>query len=152
MPTSGLRELARVKMVEMLADLGLVAHPDKTELVDFTRTGERLVTKKPLNYLGFTFDGLFKRIRPASIARFYKRMKAGVGRAKALRFRASIRAKEWKPFRKREIYIRYSYIGHRNFISYALRAAKIMNEPGIKRQVKAHWRKLQILITQPPTQ
>lgn len=145
-PTAEVRDQARVKMVAMLTDLGLVAHPDKTELVDFTKEGDRLVTKKPLNYLGFTFDGLFKRIRPASIARFYKRMRAGVSRAKALRFKASRRAKEWKSLRKREIYVRYSYIGRRNFISYALRAAEIMNDSGIKKQVKAHWRKLKTLL------
>jgi hypothetical protein len=115
--------------------------------VDFERRGERLVASKPLNYLGFTFDGLFKRIRPASIARFYKNMRRGVARAKALRFHSSRAAGEPKPLRRRRLYVLYSYIGRRNFLTYAFRAAKIMNDPGIKKQVKAHWRKLQDLLS-----
>ena len=148
MPTAEMRQSAWELMQRMLTDLGLLAHPDKTEMVDFRRSGDRLVTEKPLNYLGFTFDGKFKRIRPGSIARFYKKMRAGVGRAKALRFRASKNADQWKPLRRRQLYLRYSYVGRRNFIAYALRAAKIMNDPGIKKQVKAHWKRLQQLLTQ----
>jgi hypothetical protein len=34
------------------------------------------------------------------------------------------------------------WIGRHNFISYALRAAKKMNEPAIRKQVKQHWKKL----------
>lgn len=43
---------------------------------------------------------------------------------------------------KKHIYYRFSYLGKRNYITYALRAARIMNEPAIKKQVKPHWARL----------
>ena len=43
---------------------------------------------------------------------------------------------------KKYIYRRFSYIGKRNYISYALRAASIMKEPSIKQQIKPHWLKI----------
>lgn len=145
-PAAAQRDAALRLMRSLLETLGLVAHPEKTELLDFKRSGNRLTTERALNYLGFTFDGENKRIRPASIARYYKKMRSGVGRIKALRYRASKKAGKWLPLRLRRIYLAYSYIGSRNFISYALRAAKIMKDDGIKKQVKRHWKKLQALI------
>ena len=43
---------------------------------------------------------------------------------------------------KKHIYRRFSFIGSRNYISYALRAARIMNEPAIRNQIKPHWKKV----------
>jgi hypothetical protein len=37
----------------------------------------------------------------------------------------------------------------RNFLSYAFDAARIMNDPGIKKQVKVHWNRLQEEIEKP---
>jgi len=127
-------------------------HPEKTEQVDFVRQGDRLTTPKPLNYLGFTFDGQHKRIRPASIARYYKKLRRGVGRAKAIRYRADRRAgyKARTPLRTRKLHLLYSYIGRHNFTSYVFKAARIMGDPGIKKQIKPHWKKLQNLIGNMP--
>lgn len=47
---------------------------------------------------------------------------------------------------KKHIYRRFSFIGKRNYISYAIRAASIMNEPAIKQQIKPHWSKIQMHI------
>jgi hypothetical protein len=47
-----------------------------------------------------------------------------------------------QPLKRRKLNIRYSYVGRHNFISYAIRAAKKMNEPAIRQQVKQHWKKL----------
>jgi len=44
---------------------------------------------------------------------------------------------------KKHIYRRFSYMGKRNYVSYALLAAKIMNEPHINKQIKSHWQRLQ---------
>ena len=147
-PTPEIRVKLLTLMTALVRDLGLEAHPDKTEAIDFGQTGGRLVASKPLNYLGFTFDGENKRIKPASVARFYMKMRRGVGRTKAIRFRACKKAGVWTPIKRRKLHILYSYLGRHNFLSYAFDAAKIMNDPGIKRQVKAHWHKLQTLITQ----
>lgn len=146
--TVGQRDQVLAMMRASLEDLGLEAHGDKTELIDFVRSGRRLTTDHPLNYLGFTFDGVHKRIRSGSVARYYKKMRLGVGRARAIRYRVNTRDgnRPWTPLKLRQLYVRYSYLGRRNFVSYALRASRIMNDPGIKRQVKPHWRKLQALI------
>jgi hypothetical protein len=47
-----------------------------------------------------------------------------------------------QPLKRRKLNIRYSYIGRHNFISYAIRAAKKMKEPAIRKQIKPHWKKL----------
>ena len=147
-PTPEIRVKVQVLMMALVTDLGLKAHPEKTEAIDFARVDGRLVASKTLNYLGFTFDGENKRIKPASIARFYMKMRRGVGRTKAIRFRACKKTGVWTPIKRRKLHILYSYLGRHNFLSYAFDAAKIMNDPGIKRQVKAHWLKLQALINQ----
>ena len=151
LPTAELRDQAQILIGEQLAGLKLgEMHPEKTEQVDFVRQGDRLTTPKPLNYLGFTFDGQHKRIRPASIARYYKKMRLGVGRAKAIRYRADRRAgyKARTPLRTRKLRLLYSYVGRHNFTSYVFKAARIMGDPGIKKQIKPHWKKLQTLIEQ----
>jgi hypothetical protein len=144
-PTAEVRAQVLSKMRALLTDLGLVAHPEKTEAIDFAKKGSLLADSKVLNYLGFTFDGVNKRIRPASVARYYKKMRSGVGRAKAIRFRADKMAGVQPPSRlkRRRLHILYSYIGRHNFLSYAFDAARIMKDTGIKAQVKAHWKRLQ---------
>jgi len=153
LPTAEHRDDVLKTIRQELQQLGLEAHPEKTELIDFTGRGELLAASKPLNYLGFTFDGQNKRIRPASIARYYKKMRLGVARAKAIRYRANQRAgnQAWTPLRRRKLHLLYSYLGRHNFTAYVFKAAKIMNDPGIKKQIKPHWKKLQRLIgTMPP--
>lgn len=147
-PTADQREAIDTFMQNQISAMSLTVHPDKSEKVEFIRRGDRLTTvgQKPLSYLGFTFDGKNKRIRSASIARFYKKMRSGVKRAKALQYQAYKKSGIWQPLRKRRLYQLYSYIGRRNFLSYAFDAAKIMKDDGIKRQVKAHWRRLQEFI------
>ena len=144
-PTPDARLALLTLLMKLVTDLGLEAHPDKTEAIDFVRAGSRVVASKTLSYLGFTFDGENKRIKPASIARFYMKMRRGVGRAQAIRYRACQKSGVWTPHRTRKLNILYSYLGRHNFLSYAFDAAHVMNDPGIKHQVKAHWKKLQSL-------
>ena len=40
---------------------------------------------------------------------------------------------------KKKLYKRYSYNGNRNYISYALRSANIMESSKIKKQIKPIW-------------
>lgn len=93
--------------------------------------------KKPLQYLGFIFDGHRILLRSPSLARYFRKMKSGV---KA----ATQQARRSRKLRldKQLLYGRYSHFGRRNFISYALRASNEMNSPHIKRQVSRHWNKL----------
>lgn len=158
MPTVELRDQVRQLIEAGLRGLRLEFNPGKTEQVDFPPA--RPITGKPLQYLGFTFDGRYKRIRPASVARFYRRMLKAVLRAKLNHCRANRAATLTppSPLKKKKIYRMYSYLGKklgktreekRNFLSYAFDAARIMNDPGIKKQVKSHWKRLQEEIARP---
>ncbi len=124
----------------------LPLHPDKTEERTFIVTEEGLSANKPLQYLGFLFDGKRIVLRSASLARYSDRMKRGVRLAKAtMRSRNTLRIARGETPRdlyKRKLYKRYSYLGRRNFVSYALRAADVLGAKGIRRQVKPLWKRL----------
>lgn len=127
--------------------LNLTINPEKTEIRHFWPDGGLQKCDKPLQYLGFTFDGQRKLIRSAALARFSGRMKSGVrlakkSRAKIERLNES-QGRPTKALFKRKLYERYSYIGRRNFITYGHRAADLMRSESIKRQLKPLWGRLQ---------
>jgi hypothetical protein len=150
-PNDDLRNEAERLVTEWLQRLRLQFNSAKTERVSFGSL--RPIPGRPLQYLGFTFDGKHRRLRPSSVARFYHKMHRGVRRAVRHREVAdeSSGAETPTPLKKKLLYRRYSYLGmklgktkdeRRNFLSYAYRAAEIMGDPGIKKQVKNHWRRL----------
>jgi RNA-directed DNA polymerase len=59
-------------------------------------------------------------------------------RAKAIRGRSDLQRgltfTTW--LKRKKLYRLYSYLGRRNLLSYAFEAARIMNDIGIKKQVK----------------
>jgi RNA-directed DNA polymerase len=134
-------------VMETIAGLKLTINAEKTKRHTFhVSNGQLSVTAEPLQYLGFLFDGRRVLIRTASIARFYRKLRAGV------RFAALTKAKHDKlaakrgsingPLKTRKLNLRYSYVGRHNFVSYALRAARKMDEESLKSQIKPHWKKL----------
>jgi len=136
-----------LELTRQLTDLyKLPLHPKKTEERVFTRTANGLTADKALQYLGFMFDGERIILRSASLARYSDRMRRGVRLARAtMRSRNNLRIERGEapiPLRKRKLYKRYSYLGRRNFVSYALRAADILGTNSIKRQVKPLWKRL----------
>jgi len=148
LPTAELRKQGEELILQLCSDLKLPINLDKTERIDFEFRDGKLTTPKPLQYLGFTFDGRNKRVRPASVARYYKKMRKGVARTKAIRFRAD-REKgliftTW--LRRKKLFIQYTYLGRHNFPAYVFEAARIMNEPRMKRQIKPHMQRLKTLI------
>ncbi|WP_169817494.1 reverse transcriptase domain-containing protein [Algoriphagus vanfongensis] len=104
---------------------------------------------KNLQYLGFEFNGKSIYVRPGSLSRYFRKMKARV--AKSISMAYSENAKSDIIF-KQQIYSRYSHLGKKNFLSYVKNASKRyysnsagekkdgMNSPSIKRQVAAHMR------------
>lgn len=137
-----------IKVREILDELKLEAHPDKTETVRFRTKGKFIYSEpKPLQYLGFTFDGVRILIRSASIAKFTERMKRGVALAKATkRKRDKYREAnniDKRPLFKSKIYERYSHLGKRNFIRYGLRASKSLKSRHIRKQLNSLWLKLE---------
>ena len=124
-----------VAVVEkMLADFGLAMSVEKTETADFS--GGRLISAKPIQYLGFTFDGHRTLIRSSSIDAYLRKMRRGI-HAKLV----AAKSKEVPSFQvyEREMRSRYTHAGkRRNFIRYAHKAAEIMGSREIKQQVKNH--------------
>lgn len=129
-----------------IAEVKLAIQEEKTKRHHFELLGGRLCTREALQYLGFLFDGERVLLRTASVARYYRKMRAGVRLAALTKARhdrlRALKGDKPTPLRRKKLNRRYSYMGRQNFISYALRAAKEMGEKAIRKQVKPHWRKL----------
>ena len=119
----------------------------KTERRTFSLATGVLQADKPLQYLGFLFDGQRVLLRSASLARFSERMRKGTALAKAtMESRNALRSsrrEEARPLFKKKLYRMYSCVGRRNFLSYGYRAADIMKSNHIKRQLRPLWKRLQ---------
>ena len=112
---------------------------------------------RPLTYLGFDFDGKKIRIKQKSISSYYRKTKRIIRRAaffakKTKEMEAKKKLKNKDPWIYRsKIYRLKTHLGAKkksidnkifwgNYLSYVYNASKIMNEPGIKKQLKNHWR------------
>lgn len=122
-------------------------NPGKTEIRDFTSTPCKIISNKPLQYLGFLFDGHNIYLRSSSLSRYSDRMKRGVKLAKAtmqsknkVRISKGMKSKE---LFKEKLYARYTHVGKRNFLTYGYRAARIMDSKSIRKQLKPLWERLQ---------
>lgn len=139
-----IQEHVEAEIKKMLLDI----QHKKTDIQQFTRdaTGN-LRTERPIQYLGFMFDGERSFIRPASLTRYYRKMKSKVGLAKKTKDRINVFRRERGEMDKglflRAIYKGYTHLGRRNFITYGYRAAKIMDSKTIRQQLRAHWKKVQ---------
>lgn len=131
---------------ENIAALKIDINGDKTEIRKFSIAHGIQKSDKPLQYLGFIFDGERKLIRSAALARFSGRMKAGVRLAKKTHSKANLIEEEKgiskTPLFKKKLYERYSHLSRRNFITYGHMAAKKMNSKAIKKQLKPLWGRL----------
>lgn len=120
---------------KLLADIDLSISVKKTEFALFMDGA--LCSKKPIQYLGFTFDGKEILLRASSIDSYRRKMKKGI--------HAKIIAAKMKKITpddifKRELLSRYTHLGkRRNFIKYAFRSADIMNSESIRAQVRKHF-------------
>lgn len=124
----------------------LEIQPEKTKRHHFRIEAGLQTVDEPFQYLGFTFDGGRALIRTPSVARYYRKMRAAVSLAvqtkrKQNRLRQA-HGEPALPLKRRKLNLRHSYVGRHNFISYALRAARKMDEPAIRKQVKRHWSRL----------
>jgi RNA-directed DNA polymerase len=117
----------------------------KTVEVSFVQGADGLEADKPLQYLGFTFDGQRFRIRSSSVSRYVKRMRAGIrmaarGAARKNRARVARGQTERELYRK-ELFRLYSPWGRRNFLSYGFRSARGLQSESTKQQTHALARK-----------
>ena len=128
-----------------LSAYGLELSEGKTELTQFL-DGRCANPHRPVQYLGFTYDGTRVQIRTSSMLRYQKKMRQGI-RAKLV----AAKAKEIPSDRvyRRQLLSRYTHLGKgRNYIKYVYRASDIFGDPHIRLQVKKHqlwfnrlWRK-----------
>lgn len=129
-----------------VSEIDLEIQEAKTETCIFKRSAKGLRSDRPLQYLGFIFDGASIYLRSSSLARYQDRVKRGIWLAGKCMDKVNAKriSKGQLPrsmFLKK-LYKQYSYVGRRNFISYGYRAARIMDSPSIKKQLKPHWNRL----------
>ncbi len=134
-------------IMNQIQSISLEINKNKTKVRVFKIINGVQIATKPLQYLGFTFDGKNKLIRSAAFARFNERMRRGVIVAKRAKVKHNIiRINNHQSpvgLYKKKIYNRYSHLGKQNFIRYGLRSAIIMKSKSIKTQLKPLWRRLQ---------
>lgn len=123
-------ELSRIK---------LKLNDSKTEHSFFYRKEATLVCDRPIQYLGFRFDGKSKSLRPSSISCFKADARRAVSRAiiQTARFNESQEnlGKKKRPVYVKKILRKYSHLGERTFISYGRRAQEIMESDAIRLQL-----------------
>ncbi|MCG6231525.1 antiviral reverse transcriptase Drt2 [Vibrio furnissii] len=147
------RDIVEKLAKNKVAALKVQINSKKTEIRDFKIHNERLSSfdehgkQKPLQYLGFLFDGHSIFLRSTALARYSEKMKGGVKLAKKTMEKENrIRKEKGEPEQtqlyKRKLHRLYSYRGKRNFLSYGYRASKIMNSKSIKKQLKPLWKRL----------
>lgn len=135
-----------VLVASQLRSLSLDVNPSKTEVSRFANAGLRLSASRPLQYLGFLFDGERIILRSAALAKFSGRLNKGVWLAKATAKSRNLQRQQLglppKPLYKRKLYRQYSHLGKRNFVSYGLNAARILESRAIKCQLRPLWTRL----------
>ncbi|MGA4532479.1 antiviral reverse transcriptase Drt2 [Ectopseudomonas chengduensis] len=127
-------------------EIGLEIQTAKTETCKFIRSVKGLRSDRPLQYLGFIFDGANIYLRSSSLARYQDRVNRCIWLAgkcmDKVNAKRIARGQLPRSMFLKKLYKRYSYLGRRNFISYGYRAARIMSAPSIKKQLKPHWNRL----------
>lgn len=123
----------------------------KSQVYDFTN--EEKITKQPLQYLGFCFDGKIVTIRGNSLSRYYRKAYKGIvaSRLNVLRKLYDIHIKglplkeKYKKLYRRKLYERYTTLGKNNFHTYVKRAFSGMegiDNKRIRKQLSNHMKKI----------
>lgn len=117
------------------------------KLAETNRKNEKLYYKN-LQYLGFEFNGRDILIRSSSLSKYYRKMKARI--VKTISMAYSPKSKSLV-ISKRQLFEKYTHLGGRNFIAYALNASKPyytnssneikegMDSKAIRRQISRHF-------------
>ena len=132
------------RVMDLVGWRNLSINESKTERVKFARICEGVYewereegVNRPLQYLGFEFDGEHIRIRASSTTRYNRRMRRAVRRTAKEAEHALAHGQSGK-IRKRKLYERFNHLGRRTFVSYANRASHIMLDDAIRGQMKRH--------------
>lgn len=147
------KDVEAVRVVgEKVKEIKLEMQESKTEVCRFRRSGNAYRADRPLQYLGFIFDGENIFLRSSSLSRYQERVNRGIsiatkrmGKVNAIRV---ARGQLPRSIFLKKLHKRYSYLGRRNFISYGYRAARIMGSKSIKKQLKPLWNRLREKISE----
>lgn len=127
-------------VVSLLKEYKLDINGNKTDRSVFSNTNGVLICNKPIQYLGFVFDGKNVVIRTSSISRYIRKAKKSVRLAKLTKLKHDkIRAAKGlplKPLFKKKLFEKYYHVGKSNFIRYGYRAADVLSSPQIKMQMR----------------
>lgn len=122
-----------------LAKINLSLNDKKTDRSIFYKCADGVRCDRPIQYLGFMFDGQAKYLRTASISFFRRRLKKAINHAVAEKIKydaATITTSSKRhSIHLKKIFRSHSHIGQRNFISYGRRAQVIMNSKTIRKQL-----------------
>lgn len=138
------------KIMQLISDeinrIKLTINDKKTQKIIF-KDGKLVVNNPPtfnfpnqLQYLGVLFDGDDVFLRETGISKFHYKFR------KAIRMRsknyAKLKSKNKHNKHRmymRTLYTRFTYIGKRNYVSYAYRVANVFESKNIKSQIKGHF-------------
>jgi len=109
---------------------------DKTEISTFTKDAAGLFScDRPVQYLGFIFDGRKIIIRSQTLSKYSRRVVYATRAAKRAAAHSTIAP---GVIFKRKLYRQLSHLGRRNLISYAKRSEALMQTGAIRNQVRRH--------------
>lgn len=116
--------------------------------LQITNANNESLYYKPLQYLGFEYNGQNIYIRSSSLSRYFRKMKGRIIKTVLMAYSDNGRDnKIWK----KQIFERYSHLGGRNFLTYAYNASQDyyknskgeekegMNSPSIHKQLSRHF-------------
>jgi RNA-directed DNA polymerase len=137
---------ATVSLLNSLAKT-LAINESKTEIASFDDKC-RMLSAKPLQYLGFTFDGRKILLRSSTMSRYWRKLKRKIRWAKSQQWRARKGEILGRPVpHRRELLAAVSHLGKRNFVTgYAKRAQKIMGGAAIQKQLARHMRAINAML------
>lgn len=137
-----------IDIVDKYAKYGLKIKREKTEVraLKNKQIYDKNGKKSTLDYLGFVMDGNNVQIREKSLFKYYSRAYRKAKVCKNILEKVG-KKYEWRKLYKVYTHLGINYKGHGNFISYAKKADKLMQEAGlnskINNQIKRHWNKIQ---------
>jgi len=111
----------------------LKTNEDKFDSSLFYEVNGILLSNKPINYLGFVYDGKSISLRPAGISHYRSELKKAINRAIAIKLKHS--KENNKPVYVKEIRSDFSHFGQRNYITYGMRAYRITKSEAIRKQI-----------------
>ena len=128
---------------------------------------EEINYDKNFIYLGFEFDGSHTLIRSASLSGYYRKMKRSVKRAKKhsakrhnknkgeifkrrllkkYTYKGATRRRKWIKDPITDHFVKSEFYDWGNFLSYAYKASRCMDNNKIEGQLKNHWKKINELL------